>query len=146
MSKGKLHKHLPTILLPGENLVLATTAQVKGGAKKQLTDTLTKGAVASLAVSAVTSGSVGLLVFAVPPAVWVVVTSHRLLMIERIHSGMDLGKLVFDAPIQALTATLKRGLLNQVVVADRSDGQSLVRLNLGVRGKAARDIVSAVPS
>ncbi|MEV5747820.1 hypothetical protein AB0L00_08370 [Actinoallomurus sp. NPDC052308] len=50
----------------------------------------------------------GLLVVAVPPAVWAVVTSYRLLMIERIHSGLDLGKLVFDAPIQALTTTLKR--------------------------------------
>jgi hypothetical protein len=143
-AKDDLQRHLESILQPGESVVVTTVCQVKGGMKKQLGKTLAKGTAASLAVSAATGGAYGLLVVAVPPSAWVVVTSQRLLLVERVNSGRRLGQVVFDAPRNALTATTKRGLLHEVTISDASDGQSLLRLNLGVKKGAAQQIVSAI--
>jgi hypothetical protein len=143
-AKADLIDRLSTLITADESVAMTAVAQVKGGMKKQLGKSLIKGAVAGLAVTAATGGTAGLLVVAVPPSVWVVVTSQRLLLIERTHGGKRLGDLVFDAPLQALTASLKGGLINQVTIADRSDGQSLLRLNLGVKGKVAKEIVTSI--
>jgi hypothetical protein len=143
-AKSHLQRHLESILQSGESVAVTTVCQVKGGMKKQLGKSIAKGVAASLAVSAATGGASGLLVVAVPPSAWVVVTSHRLLLIERTNSGRGLGELVFDAPRKALTATMKRGLLNEVTISDASDGQSLLRLNLGVKKGAAQQIISAI--
>jgi hypothetical protein len=143
-AKSDLQQHLGSILQPGESVAVTTVCQVKGGMKKQLGKSVAKGVAASLAVSAATGGTSGLLVVAVPPSAWVVVTSHRLLLIERINSGRGLGQVVFDAPREALTARVKRGILHEVTISDASDGQSLLRLNLGVKKGAAQQIASAI--
>ena len=143
-AKTDLMNRLSTLLHAEENVAVTVTAQVKGGMKRQLGKDLAKGVAAGLAVTAVTGGAAGLLVVTVPPAVWVVVTSQRLLLIERLNAGTRLGAVVFDASIPALTASLKSGLLNQVTIADHGDGQSLLRLNLGVKKKAAEEIVAAI--
>jgi hypothetical protein len=143
-AKSDLQNYLASILPPGESVAVTTTVQVKGGMKKQLGKSIAKGVAASLAVSAATGGAAGLLVVAVPPAAWAVVTSQRLLLIERVNSGRRLGEVFFDAPRAALTATTKRRLLNEVTISDASDGQSLLRLNLGVKKGAAQEIVAAI--
>jgi hypothetical protein len=143
-ARGELENYLKAVLQPGETVAVATTVQVKGGMKKQLGKSIAKGVAASLAVSAATGGTSGLLVVAVPPAAWAVVTSHRLLLVERTNGGRGLGQVVFDAPRQALTATSKRRVLNEVTVSDASDGQSLLRLNLGVKKGAAEQVVAAI--
>ncbi|HZD72106.1 MAG TPA: hypothetical protein VFA45_25290, partial [Actinomycetes bacterium] len=74
-AKSDLQKHLGSVLGAGESVAVVTTAQIKGGMKKQLGKSLAKGVAASLAVTAATGGAMGLLVVAVPPAAWVVVTS-----------------------------------------------------------------------
>ena len=91
-----------------------------------------------------TGGTSGLLVVAMPPTAWIVVTSQRLLLIETLKSGRRLGEVFFDAPREALTATIKTRLLSEVTVSDASDGQSLLRLNLGVKKGAAQQLVSAM--
>jgi hypothetical protein len=145
MSKrSELQDYLKRILPPEEQVVVATFGQVKGGLKKQLGKTVAKGVAASLAVSAVTGGTSGLLVVAVPPTAWIVVTSQRLLLIETLDGGRRLGEVFFDAPREALTAVIKTRLLSEVTVSDASDGQSLLRLNLGVKKGAARQLVSAM--
>lgn len=143
-AKSDLQDYLASILPPGESVAVTTTVQVKGGMKKQLGKIIAKGVAASLAVSAATGGAAGLLVVAVPPAAWAVVTSQRLVLIERVNSGRRLGEVFFDAPRAALTATTKRRLLNEVTISDASDGQSLLRLNLGVKKGAAQEIVAAI--
>jgi hypothetical protein len=143
-AKSDLQDYLASILPPGESVAVTTTVQVKGGMKKQLGKSVAKGVAASLAVSAATGGAAGLLVVAVPPAAWAVVTSQRLVLIERVNSGRRLGEVFFDAPRAALTATTKRRLLNEVTISDASDGQSLLRLNLGVKKGAAQEIVAAI--
>jgi hypothetical protein len=145
MSKrSDLQDYLKRILPPEEQVVVATFGQVKGGLKKQLGKTVAKGVAASLAVSAVTGGTSGLLVVAVPPTAWIVVTSQRLLLIETLDGGRRLGEVFFDAPREALTAVIKTRLLSEVTVSDASDGQSLLRLNLGVKKGAAQQLVSAM--
>jgi hypothetical protein len=145
MSKrSELQDYLKRILPPEEQVVVATFGQVKGGLKKQLGKTVAKGVAASLAVSAVTGGTSGLLVVAVPPTAWIVVTSQRLLLIETLDGGRRLGEVFFDAPREALTAVIKTRLLSEVTVSDASDGQSLLRLNLGVKKGAAQQLVSAM--
>ena len=143
-AKSDLQNYLASILPPGESVAVTTTVQVKGGMKKQLGKSIAKGAAASLAVSAATGGAAGLLVVAVPPAAWAVVTSQRLLLIERTNGGRGLGEVFFDAPRGALSATMKSRLLNEVTISDASDGQSLLRLNLGVKKGAAQEIVAAI--
>jgi hypothetical protein len=143
-AKSDLQNYLESILPPGESVAVTRTVQVKGGMKKQLGKSIAKGVAASLAVTAATGGAAGLLVVAVPPAAWVVVTSQRVLLIERTNSGRQLGEVFFDAPRQALTATLKIGLLNEVTISDASDDQSLLRMNLGVKKSAAQEIVAAI--
>ena len=142
-AKIKLDEYLRGILPAGETASVAATVQVKGGVKKQLGTTIAGGALASLAVSAATGGNYGLLVVAVPPAAWLVVTPERLLLVERTDLGKGLGRLIFHAPLSAVTLSLKAGLLNEVTVADASDGQPMLRLNLGVKRRLAHDIVAA---
>ncbi|MFB4301456.1 hypothetical protein [Actinomadura sp. NTSP31] len=142
-ARTKLAERLAPQMQPGEAIDTVVVAQLKRGMKKQLAKSLATGLATGLATTAATGG-LGLAVVAVPPAVWVVVTSHRVLMFKRINGSSHPGTLVFDAPREALTAELKTGLLNQVVIADRSDGQSLARLNLGLRKKAAKEIVASV--
>ena len=101
MSKrSDLQDYLKRILPPEEQVVVATFGQVKGGLKKQLGKTVAKGVAASLAVA---GGTSGLLVVAVPPTAWIVVTSQRLLLIETLESGRRLGEVFLDAPREALT-------------------------------------------
>lgn len=135
--------HLSAHLHDGETIDVAVVAQLKRGMKKELGKSLATGLVTGLATTAATGG-VGLIVMRVPPAVWVVVTSHRVLLFTKTSSASKPGDLVFDAPRPALTASMKSGLLTQVTVADRSDGQSLLRLNLGMRRKAASSIVTSI--
>ncbi|MWA07244.1 hypothetical protein F8568_044325 [Actinomadura sp. LD22] len=142
-ARTKLAERLAPQMAPGEAVDTVVVAQLKRGMKQQLGKSLATGLATGLATAAATGG-VGLVVVAVPPAVWVVVTSHRVLMFKRINGSSRPGALVFDAPREALAAERKSGLLNQVVIADRSDGQSLVRLNLGVRKKAANEIVASI--
>jgi hypothetical protein len=143
-AKEQLHAYLQAVLLPDEEVVTTTTVQLKGGLKKQLGKTMIAGTAAALAVSAATGGTMGVLVVSVPPAAWAVVTTQRLLLVERTNAGKSLGRLVFAAPRQALTATLKSGLLNEITVVDAADGQSLVRLNVGVKRALAKEIAAVV--
>jgi hypothetical protein len=145
--KSRLQEHLRNTLPAGETVTFLTSAQIKGGVKKQLGKALAKGIAASLAVTAATGGAAGLLVVAIPPEAWVVVTSHHLMLVRKLNAGLfsrRLGELIFAAPLEALSVTLNPGTLNEVTIADANDGQSLVRLNLGVRRNVAREIVAAV--
>lgn len=56
------------------------------------------------------------------------------------------GTTLFVAPREAVSATLKSGLLSQVTITDRSDGESLLRLNVGAKRGLAKEMVSAVES
>lgn len=143
-AKDALDQYLAPILVPGETVAVTTTVQVKGGMKKQLGKAFLAGAAASAVIGAATGGGMGVLVVAVPPAAWAVVTSHRVLLVERVKGGSALGRLIFDAPRAALTATLKSGLLNEITLTDASDGQSLIRLNVGVKRGTANAVVSAI--
>jgi hypothetical protein len=54
-----------------------------------------------------------------------------------------------QVPVRRLSAAmlplvLKSRLLNEVTIADAGDGQSLLRLNLGVKKGAAQEIVAAI--
>ncbi|WP_344901042.1 hypothetical protein [Actinomadura meridiana] len=140
---SKFQGHLSSQLNGGETVDVAVVAQLKRGMKQHLSKNLAVGLATGLVTTAVTGGA-GLFVYASVPAVWVVVTSQRVLMYGKIKSSAKPGKFVFEAPRQALTATLKPGLFSQVVIADRSDGESLVRLNLGLRRKAANSIVASI--
>jgi hypothetical protein len=141
-AKRKLNERLSATLAPGESVVLTTVAQLKGGAKKRLARNLVRGTAMTLVTTAATGGAAGFFVTKLPPAVWVVVTSERLLLIARTNSG--LGDTVFDAPLGALTGTLKSRLLNEVTISDAEDGVSLLRLNLGVKKGPATGIVAAI--
>jgi hypothetical protein len=101
---------------------------------------LVRGTATALVTTAATGGA-GFFVMKLPPAVWVVVTSERLLLIARTNAG--LGDTVFDAPLEVLTGTLKSRLLNEVTISDADDGVSLLRLNLGVKKGPATRIVAA---
>jgi hypothetical protein len=137
----KLNERLSATLVPGESVVLTVVAQLKGGAKKRLAKNMIRGAATTLVTTVATGGAAGFSVVKLPPAVWVVVTSERLLLIARTNAG--LGETVFDAPLGALTGTLKSRLLNEVTIADAEDGVSLLRLNLGVKKRPATRIVAA---
>jgi hypothetical protein len=144
-SKSNLIDHVTTtILQPGDEVLLATIAQVKGGMKKELAKSTAQGIAAGLLVTAVSGGAVGLLSVSIPPAVWLVVTKQRLLLINKDAVGKGLGAVVFDAPRAALAASLKSGLLNEVTILDPQDGQSLLRINLGMKKGTAKEIVAAV--
>ncbi len=142
-AKAKLRGHLSAHMNDGETVDVAVVAQLKRGMKQHLTKNLAAGLATGLVTTAATGGA-GLFVFASMPAVWVVVTSQRVLMYAKTSSASKPGDLVFEAPRQALTATMKSRLFTQVVIADRSDGQSLARLNLGLRRKSAQSIVGSV--
>ena len=105
---------------------------------------LITGAALNIAATAVSGGTVGVLVVTVPLAAWAVVTTHHLLLIERPKGGRGIGAVIFAAPRQALTADLKSGLLTEIVVSDAVDGQSLLRLNLGVKRSRAKDVAAAI--
>ena len=143
-AKQDLEQHLSGQLLEGERVLVITTVQVKGGQKRELTKTAVGSTAAALAISAATGGTAGLLVVAVPPAAWFVGTTERVLLIERTNMGKGLGATLFAAPRGALGVRLKSGLLNEITLTDVSDGQSLLRLNLGVKKGLAKEIVSAV--
>ncbi|MUN35557.1 hypothetical protein [Actinomadura litoris] len=142
-SKAKLRGHLSADLQHGETIEVITVAQLKQGMKQHLGKNLAAGVAAGLVTTAVTGGG-SLFVYASIPAVWVVVTSQRVLMYAKTGSASKPGEMVFAAPRQALGAEAKSGLLTQVVIADRDDGRSLVRLNLGLRRKAANRIVLSI--
>lgn len=143
-AKDDLHAHLSGQLLEGERVLVVTTVQVKGGQKRELAKTTLGATAAALAVTAATGGTAGLLVVAVPPAAWFVGTTERVLLVERTNLGKGLGATLFAAPREAVSAELKTGLLNEIRILDRSDGQSLLRLNLGVKRGLAKEIVTAV--
>jgi hypothetical protein len=137
------------VLVPGESVQFAAVSQVKQGKKAQLQRAGTT-AVASAAATAAASaalGGVGVMVVKLPPAVWTVVTNHRLLLINRtkgVRAGA--GAVVFDAPRVALRGSLKSslGLLREVTITDADDGDSLVRLNFGAKKDAAKTVVDAL--
>jgi hypothetical protein len=143
-AKTDLHEHLAGQLVEGERVLVTTTVQVKGGQKRALAQTAIVSTAATLAITAATGGTMGLLVAAVPPAAWFVGTTERVMLIERTNLGKSLGATLFVAPRSALSATLKSGLLTEVTITDRSDGQSLLRLNVGVKRGLAKQIVAAV--
>ncbi|WP_433474796.1 hypothetical protein ACQPZP_39845 [Spirillospora sp. CA-142024] len=142
-AQDKLRGHLSADMQDEETINVVVVAQLKRGMKQHLGKNLAAGLATGLVTTAATGGA-GLFVFASMPAVWVVVTSQRVLMYAKTSSASKPGKLVFEAPRKALTARMKSRLLTQVVIADRGDGQSLARLNLGVRRKAANSIVVSV--
>ncbi|MEV3919788.1 hypothetical protein [Actinomadura coerulea] len=142
-ANAKLRGHLSTHMQDEETIDIAVLAQLKRGMKQHLAKNLATGLATGLVTTAATGG-VGLIAFASMPAVWVVVTSQRVLMYAKTSSSSKPGKLVFEAPRQAVTASMKSRLLTQVIIADRSDGQSLARLNLGLRRKRAKGIVASV--
>jgi hypothetical protein len=78
------------------------------------------------------------------PARFLPPPANSIRIAQRIKGGRGLGNLVFDAPGELLTATLKGGLLNEVTASDRSDGQLLVRPNLGVKRSIAKEIIDAM--
>lgn len=143
-AKSDLEQYLSSGLLENERVLVTTTVQVKGGQKRQLANIALGSTAAALAVTAASGGTAGLLVAAVPPAAWFVGTTERVLLIERTNLGKGLGTTLFAAPRGALGARLKSGMLNEITITDRSDGQSLLRLNLGVKRGLAKEIVSAV--
>jgi hypothetical protein len=141
-AKSKLLEHLTETLPVGETVVVTSPCQVKGGAKKRLGRNVAQGVAAGLAVTA--TGGAGLLVMSVPPAAWLMVTSQRVQVIERPGGGRKLGVLMFDAPLELLTASRKRRVLNQVTISDAEDGESLLRLNLGFLTKRAKHVAATV--
>jgi hypothetical protein len=145
-AKSDLHEHLAGQLVDGEEVLVVTTVQVKGGQKKALATTAIASTAATLAIQAATGGTMGLLVAAVPPAAWFVGTTERVMLIQRTNNGRKLGNTLFVAPRPAVSATLKSGLLSQVTITDRSDGESLLRLNVGAKRGLAKEMVSAVES
>lgn len=143
-AKSDLHEHLQGQLVEGEEVLVVTTVQVKGGQKRALAATAIASTAATLAIQAATGGSMGLLVAAVPPAAWFVGTTERVMLIQRTNHGRTLGDVLFVAPRAAVSATLKAGLLSEVTIADRSDGQSLLRLNVGAKRGLAKEMVASV--
>ncbi|MBX9243538.1 hypothetical protein ICW40_01795 [Actinotalea ferrariae] len=143
-AKSDLLDHVAPLLADGERVVALTTVQVKGGAKRDFAKKTLAGAAASMATLAATGGTVGLLVTVVPPAAWFVGTTERVMLVERTAMGAGIGRTIFMAPRAALQVRLKSLLLNEITLADPSDGQSLVRLNVGVKKGAAKQIVAAV--
>ena len=143
-AKDNLIARVTGQLADGEEILVTTVVQLKGGQKRELAKITVGGLAASLATIAASGGTVGLMVTAVPPAAWFVCTTARVLLIERKEYSPDSGATLFRAPRQALDARLQRRLLNEVTLHDRTDGLSLVRLNLGVRSGDARRIVHAV--
>jgi len=143
----KIQRWLDDALAPGERVEFAAVAQVKSG-KKALAQRAGFSALAStaatVAANVVLPGS-GVGVLRVPPSVWCVVTSERLLLLEKTEgfgSGM-VGAVVLNARRQDLTASLSTGLLNTLTISAAGDGESLLRLNLGVKRDAAATIAAA---
>jgi hypothetical protein len=141
--KAKAREHLSAHLKDGETIDVVVVAQLKRSMTKHLTKNVATGLATGLVTTAATGG-IGVVAFAHVPAVWVVLTSQRVLMYAKTSSASKPGKLVFEASREAVTASVKFRLLYQVTIAARSDGQSLARLNLGVRRKAANSIVASI--
>jgi hypothetical protein len=134
-------KRLSVLLPAGEPVTYAGIAMIRDGAMKQAGMDLAK----SVALSALAGGAVS--VTSMPPVVWVVVTPGQVLMIEK-KTGAGfrhiIGNVAFQAPRQAITATLKSGLVSRVIIADRGNGQSLLTVGYGVRRKSAESMASAI--
>jgi hypothetical protein len=143
-AKSDLREHLRAQLFEGEEVLVVTTVQVEGGQKRALASSTIASTATTLAIQAATGGTMGLLVLTAPPAAWFVGTTERVLLIQRTNHGRKLGDVVFVAPRAAVSATLKTGLLSQVTIADRSDGKSLLRLNVGAKRGLAKQLVSSV--
>ncbi len=139
---------IATSLVDGERVLMATVSQVKQGQKRAIAKATLGGVARSLAVSAATGGSVGLLVAVIPASAWLVVTTERVLLFEAPKQGpmarLGVGPMLFSAPRAALVASTTSRPLSEVTVADRTDGQSLFKLNLGVKRGTAREIVTSI--
>ena len=108
-AKSDLHEHLSGQLVDGEEVLVVTTVQVKGGQKRALATSSIASTAATLAIQAATGGTMGLLVVTAPPAAWFVGTTERVMLIQRTNYGRKLGDVLFVAPRPAVSATLKTG-------------------------------------
>lgn len=130
-------------LLPGERILDVSPVQVKGGQKKALAQSAAVSTAATVLLGVVGSGF-GLMVTFSPPAGYALVTTERLVVLDRRRSGRAPHQTLFLAPRSAVSADLRTGVLSTVTIQDRTDGQSVVRLNYGVRRAGARRAVAAV--
>lgn len=137
----KLQGALNDVLEQGEGVAFASFAQVKqGSGAKRLAKDLAVSMVASAALSAT---GFGLMRNTTPRLIWIVVTQGRVLMFERPNGHNSVGELVLACPLHALTLTLKAGLRSEIVVDDAGSGDTLVRLNFGLRKNGALRIAAA---
>lgn len=141
-AKSRLRKHLEGVLHSGESIELITVGGVMAAGENQTARDIAANLGKSVAASVATGGTA--MVIYEPRTAWAVVTSHRLLVVERLNLGKELGELLLDAPRDALTAALERGLLTRVTVAFRSDRRPICRFDFGVRKGAARKLESAL--
>jgi len=143
-AKDALLARLQPGLVVGEQVLAVTVVQVKGGQKRELAKTSLAGAAAGIATLAVTGGALGLMVVATPPPAWFVATTHRVILIDRRRDNEGLAGAFFVAPRSALAVRLKSAVLNEITLLDPADGQSVARLNVGIKKRAAREIVAAI--
>ncbi len=143
-AKDRLLAGLQPALVPGEQVLATTVVQVKGGQKRQLATTTVAGAVAGVATLAVTGGALGLMVVATPPPAWFVATTHRVILIDRRREREGLAGAFFVAPRGAVAVRLKGAVLSELTLLDPADGQSVARVNVGVKRGIARRLVAAI--
>ena len=134
---------LDSVLEPQEVVRVETFAQVKdGGGAARFAKDFGVSLIGSAALSAT-----GLSMFrvTVPPRVGVVVTSSRLLLVERPGTGTRVGELVMAAPLAAVSALdASRTAAGVVDLRGAESGETLAMLHFGLRKGSAREVVAAL--
>jgi hypothetical protein len=145
-SPEKVERQLAGLLAPGEHVEFATVCQAKGAAKGAAAQTLIRTTAANVVTNTLMSGA-GVMVLRVPPAVWVVLTTSRILMFNRQginNTARSLGTAVFDAQRTLLAADHRVSpVRNSLTLSDSRDGAALCVLNFGARRSAPRTLAAA---
>ncbi|GIG21771.1 hypothetical protein Cch01nite_24950 [Cellulomonas chitinilytica] len=139
-AKSRLQKVLSTILEHDETVVVQTGMQVKKlKTRDEAKRTLARTA-GSLALGIATAGSFTVVTSTAPS--WLVVTSRRVFVLSRPDFADP--ELLMQVPLAEVTASRKQRILAEVSIGMRSDGEPLLRMNLGWRPGTARRVVAAV--
>ena len=125
-------------------VLVVSPTQVRGRMLKELGKSAAIGTATTLVVGAIAGG--GVMVTSLNRAVWCVVTSDRLLLIEREVPRKRQRQVLLAAPRAALAAQVKTLVWSEVRVTDRSDDQIVLRLNFGFMRPLARKVAAAVSS
>ncbi|UZN03240.1 hypothetical protein [Cellulomonas sp. S1-8] len=141
-SRRSLLAQLPQVLDAGEEVRGTVVAQIvkspAGNAAKTIA-TSTVTAVASLALS---GGALGVGVLHTARPVWCVTTDRRLLLVEHEGRGPLGEQVLLSLPHDQAHARIRRTLVQGAVITHRESGVEIVRLNLGMKPRAAAVLVA----